>query len=317
VSARQARSRPANVVPGADVLERTGRRLQSVALPDPFEALEDIRIGKTLEKVLVPIFSVLGVTLEDEQLVDSFDKDAGSHVTAARGTAAPLYVINVPRFVISDPKTRNRSAILSLKSLFKGGSRVVLFSEGEPHLRYAYDIMFKEEWAPEVSVRFVSWEFVKEIRDAAEVERPKMVKFVLGDETFAPQNPSIEALGPNDRRFLTEYMRDQAEVNQAYFDNLVLALELPSEFRSEVAGPWTGDSAANARRLLEWSFKKQWYPEGSGRAGYTVAGALLEELSRQTGGDKAKRVGQLVIDHGLIREQRSLDALRRELALND
>jgi hypothetical protein len=144
-----------------------------------------------------------------------------------------------------------------------------------------------------------------------------MVKFVLGDETFAPQNPSIEALGPNDRRFLTEYMRDQAEVNQAYFDNLVLALELPSEFRSEVAGPWTGDSAANARRLLEWSFKKQWYPEGSGRAGYTVAGALLEELSRQTGGDKAKRVGQLVIDHGLIREQRSLDALRRELALND
>jgi hypothetical protein len=177
--------------------------------------------------------------------------------------------------------------------------------------------MFKEEWAPEVSVRFVSWEFVKELRDAAEVERPKMVKFVLGDETFAPQNPSIEALGPNDRRFLTEYMRDQAEVNQAYFDNLVLALELPSEFRSEVAGPWTGDSAANARRLLEWSFKKQWYPEGSGRAGYTVAGALLEELSRQTGGDKAKRVGQLVIDHGLIREQRSLDALRRELALND
>lgn len=317
MSARQARVRPAQVLPGADRLERVGRSLQSVATPDPAEALDDIRLGKKLEGILAPTFGVLGATLEHERLKDEFDEEASSQVTVARGTALRLYFIKVPRFILTDPKKKNRNAIMGLKSLFKKDSRVFMFSENEPYLRFAFEMMFENEWAPEVVVQFIPWGFVSELEEAAEVQRPAMVKHRLGEPTFARANATLESLGEDNREFLVEYMRDQARVASDYFKNIVVAMALPAEFGAEVGGGWTGDLTADARRLLDWAFMKQWFPADSERADYTVAGALLELLTHQTGGDKAKRVGRIVIEHGLIRNQTCLDDLRSRLALTD
>lgn len=314
---RQPRSRPAKIVPGAESLERAARKLEPVASPDPFEALEDIRLGKELKGVLEPTFAVLGATLEDELLKDAFDQEACSNVTVARGTAILFYLISVPRFILSDHKKKNRNAIMGLKSLFRPDSRIFLFSENEPYLRYAYATMFQNEWAPEVTVQFVPWDFISDLEDAAEVQRPAMIKHVLGDDTFARPSPSLDLLADDDRQFLVEYMRDQAQLNEDYFKNLVTAMALPPEFRGETGTLWTGDLTVTAQRLLEWTFLKEWFPAGTERSDYTVAGALLEQLTHQMGGDKPKRVGQIVIAHGLIRDQQAISSMRERLALDD
>jgi hypothetical protein len=317
VSVRRARARPATVAPGAEVVERAARRLQSVASPDPFETLGDIRLGSSLTKTLAPTFQALGVTLEDAELRDQFDEDAVSRVTVARGAAEPFYLVRLERFILSDLKKKNRNAIIGLKSLFGEGSRVFMFSEGEPYLRFAYEIMFEQEWAPEVIVRFIPWGFVEDLQNVAEVQRLAMIKHRLGEDVFARPNPSLDALTAIDRKFLVEYMRDQARLNHEYFANTVRAMALPAEFDAELAGRWQGDASADARLLLEWTFTKQWFPANTERADYTVAGALLEQLTRQTGGDPAQRVGRILIQHALIRDQQCIRALRDRLKLND
>ncbi len=120
------------------------------------------------------------------------------------------------------------------------------------------------------------------------------------------QAKSLELQKPDADR-VERILKNQADSQpidpKIYFRNLVNGAGLPSQFRQEVAGTFTGNLQVDARNLVRWAVGKGINPQDKR---YTTLGCILRDLIEDVGFEDRVELVSLILSYQLYLDSQEL-----------
>jgi V8-like Glu-specific endopeptidase len=84
-----------------------------------------------------------------------------------------------------------------------------------------------------------------------------------------------------------------------YYRDLVSRVDLPANWKMNIAGMWTGDALADGRKLVRWAIARDVNPSDPR---YTTLGALLSVLLQDLGLEQQNTIVALILAYDLYRD---------------
>jgi hypothetical protein len=128
-----------------------------------------------------------------------------------------------------------------------------------------------------------------------------VTKLDLRYERYTPVSigePAFSAIGAgglqhDDREYLIVTLARLAGATVdpiTYFRDLVDGLDIPSGWKLQMAGVWTGNAPSDARHLISWAESKNGLPEPRQKPPFSVLGFIVEHLIEDTSDARIKKI---------------------------
>lgn len=133
------------------------------------------------------------------------------------------------------------------------------------------------------------------------------------DDSTRTEEISIYGLGTEDRECLVNTLARLATAHPIgainYFRDVVRRLSLPQSWENNISDIWTGDANGDARMLINWLEQRKDFPSSCFKQDYTILGAMIENLLKDSGD---RKLLEIIQRYKLITNKDKLEALKHE-----
>jgi hypothetical protein len=272
------------------------------------DALVHIRPEASLMEALTPKFKTVGF---DVVLLEQQDEYASCkhEYTALKAPNREVALLQVPNEIF-EPHNIYLGLFIILLKVFRGKS-IRLLSEGVQALKLVFQNAFEDEMRGD-DWKFVNWVDIKEFQEG--VNLLPIVK-VFKIEPLGSSISLADAKADLIRILANQAMHAPPALGvKGYFRNLVSRSDWPDQWKSDIIDGWTGSAQVDAGVFIDYVMGKGFFPAGLQKHDDSVLGWFIYDLLKnlEVSSPDDKRLATLILNLGLIRDQTTVDWLRRK-----